>query len=57
MIDSMADTGSRIFAVVVPGRSCPACRENGETFFKKTERGRYRAVYFQDRDRDLYLVK
>ncbi len=57
MIDSMADTGSRIFAVIVPGRSCPACRENGETFFKKTERGRYRAVYFQDRDRDLYLVK
>ena len=57
LIDSMADTGSRIFAVIVPGRSCPACRENGETFFKKTERGRYRAVYFQDRDRDLYLVK
>jgi len=56
-IDSMADTGSRIFAVVVPGRSCPACRENGEALFKKTERGRYRAVYFQDRDRDLYLVK
>ena len=57
LIDSMADTGSRIFAVIVPGQSCPACRENGETFFKKTERGRYRAVYFQDRDRDLYLVK
>ncbi|OPY07208.1 MAG: Histone deacetylase-like amidohydrolase [Syntrophaceae bacterium PtaB.Bin095] len=57
LIDSMADTGSRIFAVIVPGRSCPACRENGEAFFKKTERGRYRAVYFQDRDRDLYLVK
>lgn len=57
LIDSMADTGSRIYAVIVPGQSCPACRENGETFFKKTERGRYRAVYFQDRDRDLYLVK
>ena len=57
MIDSMADTGSRIYAVIVPGRSCPACRESGEVFYKKTERGRYRAVYFQDRDRDIYLVK
>lgn len=57
MIDSMADTGSRIYAVIVPGRSCPACRESGEAFFKKTERGRYGAVYFQDRDRDVYLVK
>jgi acetoin utilization deacetylase AcuC-like enzyme len=57
MIDSMADTGSRIFAVVVPGRSCPACRQNGEDFYAKTGRGQYSRVFFQDRDRNVFLVK
>lgn len=57
MIDSMADTGSRIYAVIVPGRSCAACRQNGEDFYAKTGRGKYNAVYFQDRDRDIFLVK
>ena len=57
MIDSMADTGSRIFAVIVPGRSCAVCRQNGEDSYAKTGRGKYHAVYFQDRDKDVFLVK
>lgn len=57
MIDSMADTGSRIFAVIVPGRSCDACRRNGEDFFAGIDRGKYNEIYFQDRDRDVFLVK
>jgi acetoin utilization deacetylase AcuC-like enzyme len=57
MIDSMADTGSRIYAVIVPGRSCAVCRQNGEDFYAKTGCGKYNAVYFQDRDRDVFLVK
>jgi acetoin utilization deacetylase AcuC-like enzyme len=57
MIDSMADTGNRIFAVIVPGRSCTVCRRNGEELFEKTGRGKYTSVYFQDRERDVFLVK
>ena len=57
MIESLADTGNRIFAVVVPGQSCAVCRRSGEDFFARTERGEYAAVYFQDRDRDIFLVK
>jgi len=57
MIDSQADTGIRIYAVIVPGRSCAVCRQNGEDFYAKTGRGKYKAVYFQDRDRDIFLVK
>jgi acetoin utilization deacetylase AcuC-like enzyme len=57
MIDSMADTGSRIYAVIVPGRSCAVCRQNGEDLYAKTGCGKYNAVYFQDRDRDVFLVK
>ena len=50
-IDSMADTGVRIFAVIVPGQNCPACRQAGEEVFEKTGKGKYQQVFFQDRDR------
>jgi acetoin utilization deacetylase AcuC-like enzyme len=57
LIDSMADTGNRIYAVIVPGQSCPVCRQNGEEFFERTGRGKYNQVFFQDRDRDVFIVK
>jgi acetoin utilization deacetylase AcuC-like enzyme len=56
-IDSMADTGCAIFAVLIPHRSCPACRKEGEAIYESTAKGRYRHISFQDNDRDLYLVK
>lgn len=56
-IDSKADTGRRIFAVIVPGRSCPKCRTKGEQFFETTESGKYDYVYFQDRDKDIFIRK
>ncbi len=56
-IDSEASTGNRIFAVIVPGQGCPACRKRGEKIFETTEKGSYRHIYFQDRDRDLFLTK
>ena len=55
--DSEASTGNRIFAVMVPGQSCPTCREKGEEIFESTATGSYDYVYFQDRDRDIFLVK
>lgn len=56
-IASEASTGKRIFAVIVPGRGCRACREKGEEIFEKTDAGSYQYTYFQDRDRDVFLVK
>lgn len=56
-IDSQASTGNKIFAVMVPGQSCPACRKKGEEIFESTTGGSYNYVYFQDRDRDIFLVK
>jgi len=58
-IDSTANHATRIFAVVVPGGSCPACRRKGEEIYGSRSRGDgpYQHIYFQDRDRDLYLVK
>jgi hypothetical protein len=56
-IDSMADTGVRIFAVIVPGQNCPACRQVGEEVFEKTGKGKYQQVFFQDRDRDIFITK
>ena len=56
-IDSMADTGVRIFAVIVPGQNCPACRQAGEEVFEKTGKGKYQQVFFQDRDRDFFITK
>jgi len=57
MIDSFADTGRRVFAIIVPGQSCPVCRQEGEAFFARMEKGRHRHIYFQDRDRDIYIAK
>lgn len=57
-IDSMANTGNRIFAVILPGRACDACRKEGEDSFAATKPGgAYRHVYFQDRERDLFVRK
>jgi len=57
MIESVADTGNRIFAVVLPGRCCPQCRSHGEGFFERTNRGKHNRIYFQDRERGIFLVK
>jgi hypothetical protein len=57
MIESVADTGNSIFAVILPGRCCPECRHNGEMFFERTNRGKHVRVYLQDRERGICLVK
>jgi len=56
-VNSRASTGNRIFAVMIPGQSCPACRKKGEEIFESTNKGSYNYMYFQDRDRDIFLVK
>jgi acetoin utilization deacetylase AcuC-like enzyme len=56
-IASAADTGNRIFAVIIPGQSCPACRQKGEEIYAGTGKDKYNYVYFQDRERDIFLVK
>jgi len=56
-IASAADTGNRIFAVIIPGQSCPACRAKGEEIYTETGKDKYNYVYLQDRERDIFLVK
>lgn len=56
-IDSEADTGRHIFAVMVPYLACPRCRHAGEKAFDQADRRRFSTVYFQDKDRDLFQVK
>jgi len=57
MIESVADTGNRIFAVILPSPCCPECRENGKLFFDKTNRGKLNRIYFQDRENGIFTVK
>ncbi len=57
MIDSIADTGNRIYAVILPRRACPECRENGEGIYDRIGKGQYRHIYFQDKDNDVFRVK
>jgi acetoin utilization deacetylase AcuC-like enzyme len=56
-IDSEADTGRHIFAVMVPYLACPRCRHAGEKAFDQADRRRFSTVYFQDKDRDSFQVK
>ncbi|MDI6726816.1 MAG: histone deacetylase [Smithellaceae bacterium] len=56
-IDSRADTGRHIFAVIIPRHACGACRDAGEAAYGKTKPGEYEAVYLQDKGKDVFLKK
>jgi hypothetical protein len=56
-IESAADTGKRIFAVILPNGCCPECRKNGESFFDRVNGSQYHHIYFQDRQKDIFIVK
>ncbi len=56
-IRSKANNGNSMFAVIVPGQACDLCRKKGEDIFGGTRPGSYPYIYFQDRDRGLFLVK
>lgn len=57
MIESAADTGRKIFAVILPNSCCPECRKNGEMFFERVNRGQYSNIYLQDREKDIFIAK
>jgi acetoin utilization deacetylase AcuC-like enzyme len=57
MIDSAADTDKKIFAIILPNQCCPQCRKDGETFFDRVSGSLYDHVYFQDREKDIFIVK
>ena len=57
MLNSAADTGKKIFAVILPNRCCPQCRKDGESFFEQIGSSLYHHVYFQDREKDIFIVK
>jgi acetoin utilization deacetylase AcuC-like enzyme len=56
IIDSVADTGNRIVAVIVPGQSCSECRKEGELYYASMNRKAYNYLYFQDRDSDVFIT-
>lgn len=56
-IESAADTGKKIFAVILPHRCCPECRKKGEDFFEKADCSQYNHIYWQDRENDIFKVK
>jgi acetoin utilization deacetylase AcuC-like enzyme len=57
VIDSISDRGNRIYAVIVPRHACQDCRHDGEEMYSSTDKGKYRFVFFQDKDRDVFEVK
>lgn len=57
MIESTADTGRKIFAVILPNRCCSQCRKEGEIFFERVKTGHYSNIYFQDREKDIYITE
>lgn len=56
-LDSRADTGRRIFAVIIPWGSCQKCREFGEDAYSKTRASGYHRIYLQDKGSDVFLTK
>jgi len=57
LIESTADTGRKILAVILPHRCCPECRKNGEAMFERFDEGQYSNIYFQDREKDIFIAK
>jgi len=58
-VNSMASTGNRVYAVIIPSRSCDLCRLEGERHFHGVDKAKQGVHYLvlQDRDRDVYVVK
>jgi hypothetical protein len=58
-IDSQASTGNRVYAVIIPSRSCDLCRLEGEKHFASINKAKMGVHYLvlQDRDRDIYVVQ
>ncbi len=58
-VNSMASTGNRVYAVIIPSRSCATCRLEGEMHFNGVDKAKQGVHYLilQDRDRDVYVVK
>jgi acetoin utilization deacetylase AcuC-like enzyme len=56
-IDSRADTGYHIMAVVVPRKACPTCQETARRWFDQAVGSRFDLVFLQDRVTREYLVK
>ncbi len=54
-IDSQADTGRRIFAVIIPWGSCQNCRDWGEDTYRKNKNSGYHQVFLQDKGEDVFL--
>jgi len=57
MIESAADNGRRIFAVILPHRCCAVCRRSGEMFFERADRVQYSNIYLQDREKDIFIAE
>jgi len=56
-IESTASSGNSIFAVILPSRCCPECRAEGEESYAGANRGKYDHIYFQDRERGVFLSR
>jgi acetoin utilization deacetylase AcuC-like enzyme len=56
-IESVASTGNKIFAVILPAKCCSECRKDGERFYETADCKKYNYIYFQDRDRGIFLSK
>ncbi len=56
-IDSSTDHGSRIYAVHIPRKACPECREIGYKYYDSIDPKRYNFVFLQDRPTDQYFSK
>jgi acetoin utilization deacetylase AcuC-like enzyme len=57
MIESYASTGNNIFAVILPSPCCTECRKAGEEYYAATNRGKYSHLYFQDREKQVFMSK
>ena len=55
-LDSAASTGYHILGIHIPHGACPACRDQGQSWYEKPG-GHYYAVHLQDMDQDLYMVR
>ena len=56
-IDSSTDTGYHVYAVHLPRKVCPACRNLGYQWFESVSMKDYNQAFLQDRSRDEYHVR
>jgi len=56
-IESASDKKGKVLAVHIPGKACPACRQQALEWYESAAADQFKHIYLQNRPEDSFLVR